>query len=193
MANEYATLAELKTHLRITNTNDDTELQAKLTAASRRVDRDTGRQHGYWQDSGTSQRTYEITHPYLLPVDDISTTTGLVVEFGINTSFTTVPSTYYDFLPENALADSYAIEVIRRSVGSWPVGIGYRARITAKWGWAAVPDQIKAATLLVAARLFRRKDSPEGVKGNNDFGQVFVSRYEPDYDWLIGPFTRREL
>lgn len=191
MANEYATLAELKTHLNINDTTYDTELSAKLTAASRRVDQDTGRR--FWQDSVTSTRIYKPTHPELLLVDDISTTTGLIVETGRGTSWSTLDSNSYELLPENASNDSVAIEAIQRAYGCWPTCGPTRVRVTAKWGWATVPDTIKAATLLIAARTFRRKDSPEGVAGLNDLGTVLISRYDPDYAALIGPYERPVL
>lgn len=188
MANEYATLAELKTELRITDTNDDVELQSKLTSASRRVDQDTGRR--FWADSVASTRTYRARHEELLLVDDISTDVGLVVEIGRGTSWSTVDSDGYDLLPENAVADGVAIETIVRVNNCWPLWGATRVRVTAKWGWPAVPEPIKNATLLLAGRLFRRKDSLEGVKGFSDLGVVRVSRYDSDYDNLIGPYVR---
>lgn len=188
MANEYASLAELKTFLRMNETTNDTELQDKLTAASRRVDRDTGRR--FYVDGSATARTYRATHATLLMVDDISTTNSLVVEVGRGSSWTTVDSTLFDTLPENALADGWAIETFDRASGCWPLFGSTRVRVTAKWGWPAVPDPIKAACLLLAGRLFRRKDSPEGVKGFSDMGVVRVSRYDSDYDNAIGPYVR---
>lgn len=185
---DYATLIELKTQLRLTSSSDDTELAAKLTAASRRVDRDTGRR--FYQDAGTSARIYAPCHAELLIVDDISTMTGLVVELGRGATWTTVDSSGYDLLPLNAFADSRAVEVIRRVGGVWPLWGTTQVRVTARWGWPAVPDEIKAATLLLAARLVRRKDSPEGVQGFSDFGPIRVSRYDADYDNNIAPYIR---
>lgn len=184
---DYATLAELKTAIGETTATNDTELAAKLTSASRRVDRDTGRR--FYQDATTSTRTYQALHEQLMTVDDISTSTGLVVEVG-RTSWTTVDSGAYDLLPFNAEADGRAIETLMRVTGCWPIWGVTRVRVTARWGWPAVPDEIKNATILLAARLFRRKDSPEGVKGFSDLGVVRVGRYDPDYDNLISPYVR---
>lgn len=188
MANEYASLAELKAFLRIADTADDAELQDKLTAASRRIDRDTGRR--FWADSNATARTYRAAHPELLMVDDISTATGLVVEVGRGSTWTAIDSAGYDLLPENALADGWAIETLERVDSVWPIWGSTRVRVTAKWGWPAVPDPIKSACLLLAGRLFRRKDSPEGVKGFTDLGVVRVSKYDSDYDNAIAPYVR---
>lgn len=188
MANEYATLAELKVKLRITDTADDTELQDKLSSASRRIDRDTGRR--FWVDSSATARTYRATHETLLLIDDISTTTGLVVEVGRGSTWTAVDSSGYDLLPENALADGKAIETLERVDACWPLWGSTRVRVTAKWGWPAVPDPIKDACLLLATRLFRRKDSPEGVAGFGDLGVVRLSRYDADYENAIAPYVK---
>jgi hypothetical protein len=66
---------------------------------------------------------------------------------------------------------------------------GRRWRITARWGWPAVPDDIAQATLLLANRRFMRVDSPEGVAGWNDQGPVRVSRFDPDIEDLVGPYV----
>lgn len=184
----YASLADLKTSLRITDTDNDTELLDKLNSASRRVDRDTGRR--FWADAVTSSRIYTPHHEELLPIDDVATSSGLVVEIGRGSTWTAVDTNAYDLLPQNAAADGRAIETLTRVLGYWPMWGLQRVRVTAQWGWPAVPEEIHNATLLLAARLFRRKDSPEGVQGFSDLGVVRVSRYDPDYDALIGPYVR---
>jgi hypothetical protein len=188
VANEYVTLTALKTALRITDTDDDTELQARMTSASRRVDKDTGRR--FWVDQAATAREYRPRHEELLTVDDISTADGLVVEVGRGTGWTVVDPNAYDLLPENAVADGRAIETISRVYGCWPLWGTQRVRVTAVWGWPAIPEDIVNATLLLAARLFRRKDSPEGVTGFGDQGAVRVSRYDSDYDALIGAYVK---
>jgi hypothetical protein len=112
------------------------------------------------------------------------------VEIGRGDSWTTIDDTGYDMLPENALADGWAIETLERVDSTWPVWGSTRVRVTATWGWPAVPDPIKDACLLLAARLFRRKDSPEGVTGFSDLGAIRVSRYDADYDNAIAPYVR---
>jgi hypothetical protein len=60
-----------------------------------------------------------------------------------------------------------------------------RVRVTAKWGWPAVPDTVVQATLIQASRLYRRKDSPEGVLGSAEWGTVRLGRVDPDVYALI--------
>lgn len=190
MANEYATLAELKAMRDIVDNADDTLLQARLTRASRAIDDRTGRR--FYKDGSVSARTYRTASRIvrdddgeLLLVDDISTATGLIVELGDGTAFTAV--TDYFAEPENALVRGRAIESLRRDLGCWSTN--RRARITADWGWPAVPDPIVEATLLLANRRFVRKNSPEGVSGWAAEGAVRVSRFDPDIEDLVQPYV----
>lgn len=188
MANkDYCTLAQLKTAARITDTNDDTELALKITAASRRVDRDTGRR--FWLDDAPSSRSYRATHPTLLLIDDLSAAPTLI-EIGRGVSWAAAVDTTVEYLPENALADGKPIETLERVDNVWPIWSNRRVRVTGLFGWPAVPEDITNATLIMAQRLFRRKDSPEGVKGFSDLGVVRLSRYDSDYDDYISPYKR---
>jgi hypothetical protein len=193
VANEYATLVELKTARKIplSDTADDTALTRALTRASRAIDDRTGRR--FWLDGTTSARTGATRGRVapddgdgeLLLVDDIASTTDLVVELGDGTTWTAVA----DFFPEpdNALTDSRAITGLRRDRGLWCTS--RRWRITAVWGWPAVPDPIAEATVLLANRRFMRRDSPEGVAGWSNEGPVRVSRFDPDIEDLVAPYV----
>lgn len=188
MANEYATLTELKSMRRITDTDDDTLLQARLTRASRAIDDRTGRR--FYADGSASARIYRAADRvvrdddgWLLLVDDIASLTGLTVETGTDgTTWTAISS--YDTDPDNAIARGRAITGIRLATG-WRA----RARITANWGWPDVPPSIAEATLLLANRRFMRRDSPEGVAGWAQDGPVRVSRFDPDIEDLVGPYV----
>lgn len=190
MANEYAELAELKAMRDITDNADDTLLQSRLTRASRAIDDRTGRRF-YADGSATARqyrtrgRTVHDDDGELLLVDDISTTTGLVVEVGDGTTWTAV--TDYDTEPENAIVRGRAIEQLRRILGNWSTN--RKVRVTADWGWPSVPDAIVEATLLLANRRFMRKNSPEGVAGWTQEGAIRVSRFDSDVEDLIGPFV----
>jgi hypothetical protein len=58
-------------------------------------------------------------------------------------------------------------------------------RITARWGWPSIPAEVEMATRLLAARLYKRKDSPQGVIASADWGAVRVSKTDPDVYALI--------
>lgn len=197
MANEYADLTTLKASLRIdpTDTSQDTLLNKALTSASRAIDRATGRR--FWLDPVATTRTYnprgriacnDDGETFL--VDDIGSITGLVVETGpAGGPWTAV--TGYETTPDNALADGVAITGLLRPRGvwAWRTGSTTRLRVTARHGWPTVPDDVAQAALLQASRLFKRKDSPEGVMGSAEWGVVRLSRRDPDVWNLIEPFV----
>lgn len=192
MANEYGDLSTLRERLGIesSDTSRDSLLTKALAAASRGIDRATGRR--FWLDPAVVQRMFnprgrvvsEADGDVFL-VDDIGATAGLIVETGSGTSFTAV--TGYETSPDNALLDGQPITGLRRVNGFWGTATT-RVRVTARFGWPAVPDDVAEAALIQAARLYRRKDSPEGVTGSAEWGVVRLSRRDPDVWNLIEPF-----
>lgn len=191
MANEYSDLTTLKLALGITDTARDSLLNKALTAASRAIDKTTGRR--FWLDGSASARTY---NPHgrtvcdergeLFLTDDIGASAGLVVEVGGPGSWTAL--TDYETWPDNALTDGAPVTGLLLATGVWG-SPSTRVRVTARWGWPSVPDAIEQATRLQAGRLYRRKDSPEGVAGSAEWGLVRVPRLDPDVLALIDPFT----
>ena len=52
---------------------------------------------------------------------------------------------------------------------------------------AKVPRKVRAATIMHAHRLYRRRLSPDGTLGSSAFGgQIRVSKYDPDIRKLLG-------
>lgn len=192
---DYATLAELKAQLGITDTVDDTALSRVLTATSRAVDEHCGRE--FSQDAAAVARVYRAVCSDQLSVDDISTATGLLVATDENDdgTYETSWTISTDFLlePSNALADGRpAVRLVAVGAKTFPTyGLRPAVQVTARYGWAAVPVQVTEATIIKAARLFRRKDTPEGVAGGGEFGVVRISnREDPDVAALLAPFVR---
>ena len=192
MANEYGTLAALKERLGIEadDTSRDAPLNSSLAAASRGIDRATGRR--FWLDADPVQRTYNPrgrivreSDGDLFLVDDIGNVAGLVVETGSGTSWSAV--TDYETGPENAIADGKPITGLLRTLGTWGLTTT-RLRVTARFGWPAVPDEVTEAALIQASRLYKRKDSPEGIIGSAEWGVRNLSRRDPDVWALIEPF-----
>lgn len=190
MANEYATLADLKAQLAVTDTARDALLNTALASASRAIDQVTGRR--FYLDAAAGQRTFTPHRRVAcdeagerLLIDDVGNVGGLVVETGSGTSWTVV--TDYEAAPDNALARGRPITGLLRTSGTWISGTS-RVRVTARWGWPTVPDEIVQATLIQAARLFKRKDSPEGVTGSAEWGVVRLSRTDPDVWALVQHF-----
>jgi hypothetical protein len=66
-----------------------------------------------------------------------------------------------------------------------------RVRVTGDWGWPEVPEPIREATVLQAARLVKRRRSPEGVVGLNTFGTVKLGQIDPDAKRMVKPYRIR--
>lgn len=190
MAQEYVTRAELKEQLGIEadDTTRDARLDRAVRAASRGIDKATGRR--FWLDETPTTRTYRPEGRIvcerggdLLLVDDIGDTTGMVVETGSGASWSAV--TRYETHPDNAAADGQPVTGLLRLGSTWGLD---RVRVTARFGWPAVPDDIAEAALIQASRLFKRADSPEGVMGSAEWGVVRLSRRDPDVWALIEPY-----
>jgi hypothetical protein len=191
VANEYADLATLKLALGI-EADDDTEdalLNKALASASRSIDTSCGRR--FWLDANPVARSFRLSGRTVLDesgvrvlLDDIGAAPTLV-ETGSAGSWT--PVTDYETGPDNALLGGRPVTWLGRS-GDWGPA-GGRVRVTARWGWPEIPEEIGQATLLQASRLFKRKGSPEGVTGSAEWGVVRLSRRDPDVWALIEHFT----
>ncbi|MBZ3918197.1 hypothetical protein [Streptomyces acidiscabies] len=192
MANEYVTLEELKGQFPIESDDAtrDAALNRARASASRGIDRVTGRR--FWLDPDPVQRVFNPRGRIvrqgdgdLFLVDDIGSIAGLVVETGAGASWS--PVTGYETSPDNALADGRPITGLLRTLGTWGTATT-RLRVTARFGWPSVPDDIHEAALIQATRLFKRKDSPEGIIGNAEWGARNLSRRDPDVWNLIEPY-----
>lgn len=192
MANEYGTRAALKERLGIeaADTTRDALLDAALAAASRSIDKTCGRR--FWLDAVPVQRVFNPqgrivrqVDGELFLVDDIGSIAGLIVETGRGASWTAV--TDYETSPDNALEDGKPVTGLLRVNGTWCTATS-RLRATTRFGWPAEPDDITEASLIQASRLFKRKDSPEGIIGSAEWGVRNLSRRDPDVWNLIEPY-----
>lgn len=128
-------------------------------------------------------------------VHDIWDTTNLVIKTDDADSGTysnTWSSSDYVLEPLNNLdGESYTPYWRIRAVGGRVFPTCNRRpglQVTAAWGWAEVPERVKTAALLKAAWLFFRKDSPQGVAGFGQMGEIRVGRFDPDFESMIARF-----
>lgn len=196
MANEYSTVAEMKAALGIAVADvvDDTALALALESASRMIDRHTNRK--FWQDPVAVVRRYQFSANGAADVDDISTATGLVVDVdqdkdGVYEEVW-VLGTDFDLYPLNALAEgSPATFLGSRGTRTLPKGPG-TVQVTARFGWPAVPVEIRQATLIQAIRLHQRRHSPYGIAGSPEVGSEMrlMAKLDPDVEVLVRPLVR---
>lgn len=188
----YTTLAILKEALDIQDGSRDATLMRTLVAAARSVDRHCGRR--FWLDDEPSARIYPLARRVVrdqdgserLLVDDIGSVAGLLVEVGFAGGDVWTPASDVEPAPDNALVEGEPVTSIRRYRMTWSALPGpARVRVTARWGWPAVPEVVAEATLLQASRLRKRRTSPEGVAGTAEWGPVRVTRVDPDVEALL--------
>lgn len=180
IVNGYATLAELKATLGVTDTDDDALLERAVEGASRRIDGHCHRR--FYADAAATARLYRPVTPLLAFVNDISTTTGLVVEYdsaGDGTYATTV--TDYLLEPLNAFAEGRPAEYLTNTGASWYTrNARPPLRVTARWGWPSVPHAVREACVLMAGRMFKRREALLGVAGFGELGAIAVRPVDPD-------------
>lgn len=193
----YVTLEMFKASLRVNATaadsdRDDLLVQA-LASASRQIEEHCGRR--FWLDDADTQRVYSprgrtvsTVDGDMLLIDDLGAA-PTTVEYGIGGTYTTLTAADYLTDPDNAITLRRPITGLIRANSAWATGSGYRVRVTGRHGWPAIPDQVAQACLLQASRLYKRRLSPEGVFGNEEFGMMRVSRVDPDVQALLAPYV----
>lgn len=166
---------------------DSAMLPLWAATASRAVDQYAGRQFG---SSGTVQvREYEAvsqraTGAVLAYIDDLYSSVGLTVTDAADEPIT---ADYYRLGDRNAILNGQVYTTIC---------VGRPGPITLssdKWGWPVVPDSVKVATFIQAARLAFRQASPHGIAGSPDAGseQRLLATLDPDLKTSVRPYCRK--
>ena len=203
MSHAYRSVSELKAWIGLSGSGQDTNLGYALNAATAAIDAYAGRQFDI--DGAVVTRLYDCEYMDYAEVDDIATSTGLIVKTlnadgSVNETLTL--NTDYYLAPYNAdkvepvMPFTKIIMAIEKSGKVLPTEHRQGLSITAKFGFSAVPDAIEQATLIQASRYFQRKNSPMGFSGNPETGQpavVFLSELDPDVKNLVKAFKKTTI
>lgn len=161
ITNGYATLAEYKAFANITSTNatDDAVIEAMIESASRTIDNLCER-HFY---AATTTRYFTAQDGRVLYCDDISTATAMALytdEGGDGTYENTWATTDFNLEPINALNGWPFTSIVITINGnySFPVNVPRGVKITAAFGWAAIPKPIHEACMLIAASDYKQRN-----------------------------------
>jgi hypothetical protein len=182
----YATAEQLAAHLNLGGDPSSSEQEAldrAVVVASSAVDEYTNRR--FIVASTATAKLFRSERIDTVLIDDATTVT-LVEESSDRQSWATRSATDWWTEPLNAADDGKPITKVCATFrfAAW-------VRVTGTWGWAAVPEDVVAATLIKAAKVYRRKDSPEGMEGLDGFGVTRISRFEDgDVQLLLAPFRR---
>lgn len=193
--------ADLAGYLGIDDSEDDDLLGMFAAAACEAVIEYCGRSFERVETDDVSARYFWPTEQCSVVVDDFWSTTGLVVQLdnGDDGTYETTWTITDDFFlePINGLVNG-EIRPYDRIVATpdnlIPVwGRRPAVKVTAAWGWAAVPSKVKNAALIRGAALYARKDSPSGVLGGfADFSAIRVPmRLDPDFELNLRNYRSR--
>jgi hypothetical protein len=204
VVNGYATLAEAKGFLSISDSVDDTLLENMIEAASRSIDRIANRR--FYLDSTASARQYRVSSPVILYTDDIGTTSGLIVQTdddgdGVFETTLTLNTDYImDPLTALSLGRPFTQITIVSTSKTFPIfpglfqnGLRPGVQVTARFGWPSVPDDINQACLILTADLYKRKDSPGGILGLGDLGAIRMSPLGRDVTQIVRAYRKETL
>lgn len=201
----YSTRAELKSYLKIDSsiTDYDADLDDVSVSATREINNHCSRQFNrddVITSTGTQTRVYPVRYSWLAEIDDVHTITDLEIDTdpnGDGTFTTSWAATDYQLEPLNGIRDGntgWPFFKIRAIAGNVFPMLGYVAslRVTAHFGWTAVPGDVKQAHLMLSAETFKMREAPFGVAGWSEFGAIRV-RDVPKVAKLLYPYERSRV
>lgn len=206
----YASLADLKSALRLVDTNDDALLQVALDAATLAIDQHCGRI--FTPSAGVvSTRAYPLGKTTF--IDDIYDASGLIVTIW----GTAIPAAVPNVSPGYVLTPETAPGRKEPYTGLYYYGLPYgtsypwlypyqiipgpvpgleRANVhvsSGYWGFAAtIPPTVNMACLLQASRWFARRNSPYGIAGSPDMGSELrlLAKLDADVAVMLAGLVR---
>jgi len=209
LGDSYATLADFKQYydekaLATQGTKYDALITQILGAASRMVDRYCDRQFNLAATESVRYFKSDYTDIWNLKLDDFVQSSGFQIttdNSGTGTFTTVWVSSDYELLPLNGLNpdtnEPWPVEEIHAVGGNLFPITPYRrygnVKVNAQWGWPAVPEGVKQATLMLVAQYFKAKDVPLGVAGFSTFQSVIRVKGNVLVEPLICDYAKYEV
>jgi hypothetical protein len=191
VGNEYITMEELKIWLELEgdlSDNLETDLAMACEAASRTID---GYMHKQFY---TTERTRYYTAAYGatgIKIHDLAELTSLSLDFDGSGAFATEWTNGSEFLlnPEGAVDGGYpfnSIDLTRigRRFPRYQRGI----RVEGQFGWADTPVNVRQAAKIIAAKLFKRRETPYAILAlvaSETVAAARIGRIDPDAAELL--------
>lgn len=203
LTDRLVTADDLKEILGISDAVDDNRLTLAADAATQIVQAYCDR-HFVQQETATA-RVFTALDPWMLEVDDISTTSGLVIktdEDGDGVFETTWATSDYQLEPLNGkqIGQNWPYTRIRAiDAREWPLEYGQAVvQVTARWGWANpddeadyLPHPVEQAAQIQAISIFKSVDAPLGIAGFGDIGIMRLRQaIHPVAAALLAPYRR---
>jgi hypothetical protein len=191
IVNGYATLAQVKAALRLTDSVDDTLIENAIESASRRIDGYTSR--WFYKTNQTPVQVYPATLYECGTLNDMATTsvTVKIDSVGDGSYATTwTQGQQYQLEPLNAgLSGKPYRRIVAINGFNFPVAVDKPlVQVTAQWGWNAIPSDVTQACILLSMRQFARLNAALGVVGFADMAMQ-VRAVDPDVRDLLNPYV----
>lgn len=187
----YCTAEELKLELQGDDEDfdrDDAIYEAVVVEASAAIDQYCHRSFEVPGAATTRYFSTTLNGLEIYQLDDIASATDLVIatDSSDSGSYSTVTNWFSEV--DNLTG---AITGIRFTSATYPSHQGRRnVRVTARFGWPETPTPVHRAAVILARRLYSRKDSVAGVLNFGDLGGVRIPKIDPDVASLLNPFVK---
>ena len=193
---DYITYDQYRIRHNITTSTDSATIGAVITEASRMIDGLCGRR--FDADAAATARVFHPVDSHVVWIDDALEISAVKTDVADDGSYgTTWDAADYQAWPLNGVGPNM--------VSGWPYTrlhaiesktfpTSHRrasVQVTAKWGWAAVPNDISGACYLLANRLYEERRTPFGTVGSAEFGAMPI-RDQRTVLRMLGPYMRRE-
>jgi len=192
----YATAAEYRAVTGMVDTSQDTAILNSLKSISRHVEFKCRR--FFNKDSADQTRIYVVPADCsTLWIDDMSAApTSIKIDEDLDGTYeTTLAATDFELWPLNALLEPEPRPYMQICLTPWGdraiFSKGERVQVIGKFGWPAVPESIKQATIHLAAIL--RLESPRATTRIPEMGDVIGTSPEAQHilRQIVDKYKRR--
>lgn len=191
----YRTVAEFKAWLSppLTDAVDDANIASALLSASHGID-NYCHTH-FWQTPAGTTRIFDTCDAWRLRINDAAAVTQVATDSNSDGTYETVWSAgdfqLWPLNPAFGPETQPFTEILAIGTRSFPFATRRQGliQVTGTWGWPTIPESVIESTLLITNRLLKRRGSPEGIAGIDEFGTVRISaREDPDVVRLLTPY-----
>ena len=196
--NGYCTVSEFKIWADVDGAIPDVTIDRAIDAVSRGIDNFTKTE--FWKSAGN--RVFDSCDGQHLDIGDAVSVSQVATDADSDGVFEVVwAASDFQLLPLNPtdaperepFTTIRAVGGLRfpRPSSSGRVGL---VQVTGVWGWPDIPAPVHQAALILVHRTVKRRGSPEGVAGFDEFGTIRISsRDDPDAVRYLLPYQKVEF
>jgi hypothetical protein len=165
-------------------------VEEAIEVASRWVDDHTGRE--FFQ-TASSARYFDPFDTKLCWIDDAVSVSIVAVDTAEDGTYaTTLAGSEYQLLPPGGGSSYTAVHAVTTTFPTCAIRYGV-IKVTAVWGWATIPVDVKRATLTLAQDIFRDNEARVGgLTVDANAGVVLSGRVPPRVASVLNAFRRMD-